>query len=164
MPPHRSGPAVDGSRFSGSGIAQAQCERTVSAKPPRWPMIVALDSPQNWWCPDRHSPQCMQLSAVQPTPTRWPTFSPLAWSPTATTRPMTSWPSTAGYSLLPHSLFFTERSEWQMPQYSTLTSTSSDPRGAASSSCSSNAAPAWGTTHDLILDMQSSLQYSYEFQ
>ena len=35
--------------------------------------------------PDMHCRQCMQLAAVQPTPTRWPTFIPLAAVPTAVT-------------------------------------------------------------------------------
>src|SRR3954453_4414083 len=37
----------------------------------------------------------MQLPAVQPTPTRCPTVSPLAARPTSTTRPTASCPSTA---------------------------------------------------------------------
>src|SRR5262249_21049000 len=61
--------------------------------------------------PDMHWRQCMQLPELQPTPTRCPTLSPLAFGPTAVTRPMTSWPRIAGYCEMPQSLFKTERSE-----------------------------------------------------
>ena len=52
-----------------------------------------------------HCRQCIQLAAVQPTPTRWPTFNPLAAAPTAVTRPTTSCPRMAGYWEMPQSLF-----------------------------------------------------------
>src|SRR5262249_31527031 len=61
--------------------------------------------------PDMHCRQCMQLPELQPTPTRCPTVSPLAFGPTAVTRPTTSWPRIAGYCEKPQSLFKTERSE-----------------------------------------------------
>ena len=35
IPPHRSGPASAKFSFSGSGMAQAQCERMWVANPPR---------------------------------------------------------------------------------------------------------------------------------
>src|SRR3954447_13340816 len=74
----------------------------------------------------------MQLPAVQPTPTRCPTVSPLAARPTSTTRPTASCPSTAGNRENPQSLSRIDRSEWHSPQCSTATSTSSAPRGPRS--------------------------------
>src|SRR5207249_12091205 len=43
----------------------------------------------------------MQLPEFHPTPARCPTLSPLAFGPTAVTRPMTSWPRIAGYCEMP---------------------------------------------------------------
>src|SRR5437870_6702235 len=74
----------------------------------------------------------MQLPENQPTPTRCPTLSPLAFGPTAVIRPTTSWPRIAGYCELPQSLLKTERSERHKPQCSTATSTSSTPSGPRS--------------------------------
>src|SRR6267142_7219106 len=79
-----------------------------------------------------HWRQCMQLAENQPTPTRCPTWSPLAFGPTAVTRPTTSCPRVAGYCEMPQSLLKTERSEWHKPQCSTPTSTSSAPSGPRS--------------------------------
>src|SRR4029453_8788838 len=74
----------------------------------------------------------MQLPELQPTPTRCPTWSPLALGPTAVTRPTTSWPRIAGYCEMSQSLFKTERSEGHTPQCSTAPSTSSAPSGPRS--------------------------------
>ena len=80
-PPHKRGPASGAFKSLGSGKAQAQWHRTCVAKPPRRPMIVPCASGQTWCEPDMHCAQCMQLLAVQPSPTRWPTFKPLAAGP-----------------------------------------------------------------------------------
>src|SRR5215468_6202457 len=74
----------------------------------------------------------MSLAENQPTPTRCPTWCPLAFGPTAVTWPTTSWPRIAGYCEMPQSLLKTERSEWHKPQCSTATSTSSAPSGPRS--------------------------------
>src|SRR3954453_16576372 len=93
----------------------------------------------------------MQLPAVQPTPTRSPTVSPLAARPTSTTRPTASCPSTAGNRENPQSLSRIERSEWHSPQCSTSTSTSSSPSGPSSTSCRTRRLFAVGATHASIV-------------
>src|SRR3954451_6497898 len=93
----------------------------------------------------------MQLPAVQPTPTRCPTVSPLAARPTSTTRPTASCPSTAGNCENPQSLFRIERSEWHSPQCSTSTSTSSSPSGPSSTFCRTKLLFAAGATHASIV-------------
>src|SRR3954466_1987200 len=93
----------------------------------------------------------MQLPAVQPTPTRCPTVSPLAARPTSTTRPTASCPSTAGNRENPQSLFRIERSEWHSPQCSTSTSTSSSPSGPSSTFCRTRRLFAAGATHASIV-------------
>src|SRR6266404_8800324 len=98
----------------------------------------------HWW-------QCMQLPEFQPTPTRCPTSSPLAFGPTAVTRPMTSWPRTAGYCEMPQSLFNTEISEWHKPQCSTAISTSSASNGPRSMVSSTIGCFADFATHALQL-------------
>src|SRR6516225_8752534 len=94
-----------------------------------------------------HCRQCMQLPAVQPIPTRCPTFSPLAAGPTSTTRPTASCPNTAGNCEYPQSLLSTEMSEWHRPQCSTCTSTSSAPSGPSSTCCRTNLPLALMATH-----------------
>src|SRR5215470_16157444 len=64
---------------------------------------------------------------------------------------MISWPSTAGYCEKPQSLLSTDRSEWQRPQCSTATSTSSSPNGPSSTSCLTSLLLAAGATHASIL-------------
>src|SRR5437763_6447630 len=93
----------------------------------------------------------MQLRAVQPTPTRCPTVSPLAARPTSTTRPTASCPSTAGNRENPQSLFRIERSERHSPQCSTSTSTSSSPSGPSSTFCRTKLLFAAGATHASIV-------------
>src|SRR3954453_772737 len=93
----------------------------------------------------------MQLPAVQPTPTRCPTVSPLAARPTSTTRPTASCPSTAGNRENPQSLSRIERSEWHSPQCSTSTSTSSSPSGPSSTFCRTKLLLAAGATHASIV-------------
>src|SRR3954469_23818532 len=93
----------------------------------------------------------MQLPAVQPTPTRCPTASPLAARPTSTTRPTASCPSTAGNCENPQSLSRIERSEWHSPQCSTSTSTSSSPSGPSSTFCRTKLLFAAGATHASIV-------------
>ena len=61
--------------------------------------------------------------------------------PKAVTRPTTSWPRMAGYCEMPQSLFNTETSEWQSPQCSTATSTSSIPSGPRSMSWRTSTVP-----------------------
>src|SRR3954469_25551734 len=90
----------------------------------------------------------MQLPAVQPTPTRSPTVSPLAARPTSTTRPTASCPSTAGNRENPQSLSRIDRSEWQSPQCSTSTSTFSSP---SSTFCRTRRLFAAGATHASIV-------------
>jgi hypothetical protein len=90
------GPALAAFTPSGIGVAQTQCARTRSPKPP-WPETMSpLDFPQTLWWPERHCSQAMQLLWYQPMPTRSPTFTRFASGPTATTRPMASWPGTSG--------------------------------------------------------------------
>src|SRR5262249_38215557 len=127
IPPHMSGPDSAGSSFSGSGTVQAQCARTWVANPPRGPMMVGCTCGQRGWVPERHWRHCILLPEFQPTPTRCPILSRLAFGPTAVTRPTISWPRTAGYCEMPQSLFKTDRSEWHTPQCSTATSMSSAP-------------------------------------
>src|SRR3954465_9217215 len=93
----------------------------------------------------------MQLPAVQPTPTRCPTISPLAARPTSTTRPTASCPSTAGNRENPQSLSRIDRSEWHSPQCSTSTSTSSSPSGPSSTFCRTRLLFAAGATHASIV-------------
>src|SRR4051794_30890137 len=93
----------------------------------------------------------MQLPAVQPTPTRCPTVSPLAARPTSTTRPTASCPSTAGNRENPQSLSRIDRSEWHSPQCSTSTSTSSSPSGPSSTFCRTKRLLAAGATHASII-------------
>src|SRR5436309_5161965 len=93
----------------------------------------------------------MQLPAVQPTPTRCPTVSPLAARPTSTTRPTASCPSTAGNRENPQSLSRIDRSEWHSPQCSTSTSTSSSPSGPSSTFCRTKLLFAAGATHASIV-------------
>src|SRR5262249_13265272 len=64
---------------------------------------------------------------------------------------MISWPSTAGYCEKPQSLLSIDRSEWQRPQCSTATSTSSSPNGPSSTSCLTSLLLAAGATHASIL-------------
>src|SRR4051795_3995151 len=93
----------------------------------------------------------MQLPAVQPTPTRCPTVSPLAARPTSTTRPTASCPSTAGNRENPQSLSRIDRSEWHSPQCSTSTTTSSSPSGPSSTFCRTRRLFAAGATHASIV-------------
>ena len=93
MPPHSSGPASAKLVPSGNGMAQAQCERTRRANPPRWPTIVDVDSAAQVLIARHHCRQCMQLPAVQPTPTLLPTLRPLVAGPTSTTRPTSRAPA-----------------------------------------------------------------------
>src|SRR4051812_17054619 len=93
----------------------------------------------------------MQLPAVQPTPTRCPTVSPLAARPTSTTRPTASCPSTAGNRENPQSSSRIDRSEWHSPQCSTSTSTSSSPSGPSSTFCRTRRLFAAGATHASIV-------------
>src|SRR3954447_6086012 len=93
----------------------------------------------------------MQLPAVQPTPTRCPTVSPLAARPTSTTRPTASCPSTAGNRENPQSLSRIDRSEWHSPQCSTSTSTSSSPSRPSSTFCRTKRLFAAGATHASIV-------------
>src|SRR6516162_3354186 len=151
MPPHKSGPASATSIFSGSGIAQAQLQRTRLANAPLCPTMVKVDCGHKWWSPDMHWRQCMQLPANQPIPTCWPIFRPLVAGPNSTTRPVASCPNTAGNFENPQSLFRTEMSEWHRPQCSTLTSTSSAPSGPRSTCCRTNFAFAVGATHASII-------------
>src|ERR1700733_12196025 len=103
----------------------------------------------------------MQLPQVQPTPTRWPTLTPFAFGPTAVTRPMTSWPRTAGYCEMPQSFAKTDRSEWHKPLFSTTTSTSSvpsAPRSTLSSTIGCFAAFAIQAILRLILNSLQSVE------
>ena len=90
MPPHSSGPHSAASRPSGSGTTQTQCARTFSAKAPWRPARVGCSSRHRCWLPARQGSQCRQLCAFQPRPTRWPITTPLAFAPSAVTRPTAS--------------------------------------------------------------------------
>ena len=54
MPPHRSGPDSATLMLSGSGMAQAQWERTRLANAPLCPTIVNVACWHKCWSPDMH--------------------------------------------------------------------------------------------------------------
>ncbi|MCY1243136.1 hypothetical protein D3C85_1432020 [compost metagenome] len=75
-PAQNNGPAIAGSSPAGIGRAQAQCERTRSAKPPWLPMMVGCTVLHRLCEPSIQDVQCMQLPLYQPMPTRCPGSRP----------------------------------------------------------------------------------------
>ena len=124
------GRAEADSSFSGSGIAHSHGQRTLGGSPVslmtgwhdlKTQMMVSHRALMDNTCSSQRS---------NPYPHAGPPSPP---SHRVLQRPpVTSWPGTTGYRLTPQSLLIIERSEWQSPQASTATSTSSAPNGPAS--------------------------------
>jgi len=76
----------------------------------------------------------MQLSTMQPTPARSPTWKSVTFLPTADTMPTISCPGTWGYVCGPQSPRSWWMSEWQMLAYLMSMTMSSSPMGRRSNS------------------------------
>ena len=99
---------------------------------------------------------------MQPTPTRVPTWCRVTADPTSVTTPTISWPGTTGKGCRPQSPLTVWMSEWQMPAYSMLMSTSFGPTSRRSMVTGASGWPAAGDQIELLAAQEQRLAHEAE--